>query len=173
MSELILLVYRSQNAAFVAGEALVALQQDAQTEPEDIVVVTKDAGGKVSVNQSIDMASGLPLGGGRWGALIGMLFLDKRKPAPGGKGLASQFLDAGLDAAFVQGAAQALENGGAAVGMHVRLLGADRVLDRIKTLKGEPKVLRARLSADAEDALHDMQAQIPDQVLDQGGGQLF
>ena len=69
--------------------------------------------------------------------------------------------------------AHALENGGAAVGMHVRLLGADRVLDRIKTLKGEPKVLRARLSADAEDALHDMQAQIPDQVLDQGGGQLF
>jgi hypothetical protein len=50
VSDLILLVYRSQSAAFVAGEALAVLQQEAGTEPEDIVVVTRDVTGRISVN---------------------------------------------------------------------------------------------------------------------------
>jgi uncharacterized membrane protein len=167
VSDLIILVYRSQTAAFVAGEALAALQQETGTEPEDIVVVTKAATGRVSVNQSIDLATGQPLGGGRWGTLIGMLFLDGRKPGPRSKGLAAQFVETGLDEKFVLSASQSLEKGGAAVGMRVRLLGADRVLQRVKALKGSPKVLRARLAAATEDALHDMQAQIPQQAIAQ------
>lgn len=166
MSDLILLVYRSQSAAFVAGEALAVLQSQAGTEPEDIVVVTKDETGRVSLNQSIDLATGQPLGGGRWGMLIGMLFLDNRKPALEGKGLAAQLLATGLDETFLREAARSLQKGGAAIGMRVRLLGTGRVLDRVKTLKGNPKILQARLGAMTEDALYDMQAQVPEQVLD-------
>lgn len=166
MSDLILLVYRSQNAAFVAAEAIAVLQQDAGTEPEDIVVVTRDAAGRVSVEQSIDLATGRPLGGGGWGALIGMLFLDQRQPRPQGKGLSSRFLDAGLTASFLDDLGRALEPGGAVIGLRVRLLGADRVLDRAKALRGDPRVLRTRLSPTTEEALHDMQSQIP--VREQG-----
>lgn len=165
MSDLIILVYQSQTPAFVAGEALAALQQEAGTEPEDIVVVTRDATGRVSVNQSIELVSGQPLGGGHWGTMIGMLFLDRRKPGPKSKGLAAQFAEAGLDVTFLQAVSQSLEPGGAAVGLRVRLLGTDRVLDRLKALKGSPKVLRARLSPATEEALYDLQAQIPEQVL--------
>jgi uncharacterized membrane protein len=165
VSDLILLVYRSQSAAFVAGEAIAVLQQEAGAEPEDIVVVTKSASGRASVHQSIDLATGQPLGGGRWGTLIGLLFLDSRTPTPNGKGLASQFLQAGLDKDFLRATGGALQAGGAAVGLRVRLLGAARVLDRVKTLKGDPVVLRARLGAETEDALYDMQAQIPGQAL--------
>lgn len=165
MSDLILLVYRSQSAAFVAGEALAVLQQEAGTEPEDIVVVTRDVTGRISVNQSTDMATGLPLGGGRWGTMIGILFLDSRKPVPNGKGLSSQLLATGLDESFLRSAGQALEMGTAMVGLRVRLLGADRVLNRIKALKDAPKVLRTRLDAATEEALYDMQAQIPEQFL--------
>lgn len=165
MSDLILLVYRSQSAAFVAGEALAVLQKQAGTEPEDIVAVTKDETGRVSVNQSIDLATGQPLGGGRWGMMIGMLFLDSRKPVPDGKGLAAQLLATGLDETFLREAARSLQKGGAAIGMRVRLLGANRVLGRVKTLKGDPKILQARLGAVTEDALYDMQAQVPEQVL--------
>ena len=50
MSDLIILVYRNQTEAYVSGETLVVLQQEAGTEPEDIVVVTKAADGRVSVN---------------------------------------------------------------------------------------------------------------------------
>jgi uncharacterized membrane protein len=165
VSDLILLVYRSQNAAFVAGEALALLQQEAGTEPEDIVVVTRDATGRVSVSQSTDLATGQPLGGGRWGTMIGMLFLDRRKPLWGGKGLAAQLMEAGLDQAFLQAAGNSLEVGSAVVGMRVRLLGAAAVLDRVRSLKGAPEILQTRLDAATEEALYDMQAQIPDQVL--------
>ncbi len=167
MSDLIILVYRNQTEAYVSGETLVVLQQEAGTEPEDIVVVTRAADGRVSVNQSIDLASGEPLGGGRWGTLLGMMFLDTRKPKPGGKGLAAQFAEAGLDEKFVVAVGQALKKGEAAVAMRVRLLGTDRVLEKVKTLKGTPKVIRTRLSADTEDALHDLQDQIPQHVLSQ------
>ncbi|MBL9072834.1 DUF1269 domain-containing protein [Tabrizicola sp.] len=165
MSDLILLAYRSQSAAFVAGEALAVLQQKAGTEPEDIVVVTRDGTGRVSINQSTDLATGQPLGGGRWGTMIGMLFLDPRKPVQGGRGLAAQFLAAGLDAGFLEAASRLLEAGTAVVGMRVRLLGADAVLERLKSLSGAPKILKTRLDAATEDALYDMQAQIPDQAL--------
>ena len=167
MSDLILLVYRSQSAAFVAGEALAVLQQEAGTEPEDIVVVTRDPTGRVSVNQSTDLATGLPLGGGRWGTLIGMLFLDRRKPVPGSKGLAAQFVEAGLDRTFVHSASQSLEAGFAVVGLRVRLLGGKAVLDRVRALTGEPKILKTRLDAATEEALYDMQAQIPEAFLRQ------
>jgi len=128
-------------------------------------VVTRDVTGRISVNQSTDMATGLPLGGGRWGTMIGILFLDSRKPVPNGKGLSSQLLATGLEEGFLRSAGQALEMGTAVVGLRVRLLGADRVLNRIKALKDTPKVLRTRLDAATEEALYDMQAQIPDQFL--------
>lgn len=167
MSDLILLFYRSQSAAFVAGEALAVLQQEAGTEPEDIVVVTKNATGRVSVNQSIDLATGRPLGGGRWGTMIGMLFLDSRKPSADGRGLAAQFLETGLQPEFLRQVAKALDKGDAAVGLRVRLLGADRVLKRVEGLRGAPKVLRTRLDAATEEALFDLQARIPEGALGQ------
>jgi hypothetical protein len=49
--------------------------------------------------------------------------------------------------------------------MRVRLLGAAAVLDRVRSLKGAPEILQTRLDAATEEALYDMQAQIPDQFL--------
>lgn len=170
MSDLIIAAYRNQNAAFVAGESLVVLQQETGVEPEDIVVVTRSAAGRISVNQSIDLATGQPLGGGRWGALIGMLFLDERKPNGRGAGLAEQLHAAGLDADFLVKVAQSLDKGGAAVGLHVRMLGVDRVRARLTALAGDPKILHARLSAETEEALHDLQDQIPQSVLTEPDG---
>ena len=170
VSDLIIAAYRSPNAAFVAGESLAVLQQEAGVEPEDIVVVTRGAAGRVSVNQSIDLATGQPLGDGRWGALIGMLFLDNRKPTGRGTGLSEQLLSAGLDAGFLQDVVRALGKNGAAVGLHVRMLGADRVRAHLEGLAGSPKILQARLDAATEDALRDLQEQIPVSALSEPDG---
>ncbi|WP_137109427.1 DUF1269 domain-containing protein [Rhodobacter sp. SY28-1] len=170
MSDLILAIYRTQNAAFAAGQALAVFQRAAGTEAEDIVVVTRDASGRVGINQSIDLATGNPLGGGRWGAMIGLLFLDRRKPQPGAKGLAAQLGAVGLDEKFLQEATKALGKGGAAVGMRVRLLGRDRVVEKLTGMPGSPKILWTRLDPDTEDALIDMQGQIPEAALDQPAG---
>ncbi|MFM7336594.1 MAG: DUF1269 domain-containing protein [Tabrizicola sp.] len=167
MSDLIIAIYRTQNPAFVAGEALASFQQEAGTEPEDIVAVTRDASGRVSLNQSIDLASGRPLGGGNWGVLIGTMFLDRRKPQPDEKGLAARFRAVGLDQAFLQEITASLGKGGAAIGMRVRLLGKDRVIEKLTSLPGKSKICWTRLSPDTEDALLDMQGQIPDAVVNQ------
>lgn len=171
MSDLILAIYRTQTAAFAAGQALAVLQRAAGTEAEDIVVVTRDASGRVSINQSIELATGRPLGGGRWGALIGMMFLDRRGPQADAKGLAAQFRAVGLDETFLKDAAKGLGKTGAVVGMRVRLLGKDRVVERLEALPGNPKILVTRLDADTEEALIDMQGQIPQGVLEQSAGQ--
>lgn len=165
MSDLIIAVFRTPNAAFVAGERLAALQQEAGVEPEDIVVITRAAAGRVTVHQSIDLATGKPLGGGQWGALIGMLFLDTRKPTGTGTGLAEQLFAAGLESTFLRDVRTALGKTAAAVGMHVRLLGADRVKEHLSGMAGTPKVLHARLAADTEEALQDLQARIPASAL--------
>jgi len=167
VSDLIIAVYRNAAAAFSAGESLAALQQSAGTEPEDIVVVMRDASGRVTINQSISLATGEPLAGGRWGALIGMLFLAPPKSNPNGKGLGAQFRAAGLDDRFLQDIGRSLPKQGAAIGMRVRLLGKDRVIDALKGQKGSPKILWTRLNPDAEEALVDMQGQIPEAALTQ------
>ncbi len=170
MSDLILAIYRTPSAAFAAGQALAVLQRAAGTEAEDIVVVTRDASGRVGINQSISLATGKPLGDGRWGALIGMMFLDRRKPKPDAKGLAAQFRSVGLDETFLQDATKALGKGGAAVGMRVRLLGRDRVVEKLTSMAGTPRIFWTRLGPDTEDALIDMQGQIPEAAVDQSTG---
>jgi uncharacterized membrane protein len=171
MSDLILAFYRTPAAAFAAGQALAAIQRAAGTEAEDIAVVTRDGLGRVQVHQSIDNSTGKPLGGGRWGALIGLLFLDRRKPQPGAKGLAAQFRAVGLDEAFLHDASKALGKTGAALGLRVRLLGRDRVIEMLTALDGKPKIHWTRLNPDTEEALFDMQAQIPEAVLSPTLGQ--
>lgn len=171
MSDLILAIYRTPNAAFAAGQALAVFQRASGTEAEDIVVVTRDASGRVGINQSIDLATGKPLGDGRWGALIGLMFLDRRKPQPDAKGLAAQFRAVGLDEGFLQDATKALGKGGAAVGMRVRLLGRDRVVEKLTSMPGKLRIFWTRLGPDTEDALLDMQGQIPEAALDQSAGQ--
>jgi monofunctional biosynthetic peptidoglycan transglycosylase len=49
--------------------------------------------------------------------------------------------------------------------MRVRLLGAKRVAERLQQLQGNPRILQTRIGAETEEALYDMQGQIPDRVL--------
>jgi uncharacterized membrane protein len=165
VSDLIILAFRNQGAAFVAGENLAALQQDTGTEPEDIVVVTRTAAGRIGVNHLTDLGTGAALGGGEWGTLIAMLFLDSQPVRTAKHGLVAQLRQAGIDVKFLEDSTRALVKSGAVVGMRVRLLGVDRVIERASTFKGSPKIIHTRLSDESEEQLIDMQGQIPQQVL--------
>lgn len=167
MSDLLIAAYDNPSAAFAAGARLAALQRDSGAEPEDIVVVTRNSAGRVALHRSVDSDSGRPIGGGRWGVLIGMLFLDTRAPQANGQGLSDQLRTAGLDAGFLQDAASCLLPGGAAVGIHVRMLGAEHVRSHLAQGGGKPRILHQRLSAETEDALQDLQDQLPQAALGQ------
>jgi uncharacterized membrane protein len=159
MSDLIIVNFRSAKSAFEAGAALARMQGQSRVEPEDIVVITRDAGGRVALNQSVNRATGKTLGGGEWGMLIGMLF------AGGPDGMAEQFHKLGLDPDFLAGLQKSPPKTGAAVGMRVRMLGAAKVVDLLKAQAGAGKVTRTRLSAEAEEALIDMLVKIPSGAL--------
>lgn len=165
MSDLVIIAYRQAAAAFAAGEALAALQKQAGVEPEDIVVVTRDEADSVNVNHLIDRGTGRTLGGGEWGMVIGILFLARGAGKASRQSLAATLLEAGLEAAFLEKAIRSLEKGGAAVGLRRRFLGLTQIENRVKALPGGGKLIRTRLSPEAEERLLDLQEQIPPAVL--------
>ncbi|MBL9048923.1 MAG: DUF1269 domain-containing protein [Tabrizicola sp.] len=165
MSDIVVLAYRKQEAALAAGVAMARLQAEAGVSLEDIVVVTRDEADSVNVNHLIDRSSGRTLAGGEWGMVIGMLFLaNDAKHAKGGS-LAARFLEAGVEAKFLDEVTRSLEKGGAAVGLRRRFLDLAQIEARLKSLPGNGKLIRTRLSPETEERLMDLQDQIPPEVL--------
>lgn len=81
MSDLIVVGFDDEATAFELRAALVKLQKEYLLEMEDAVVVTKSADGKVALHQAVNLTAAGAAGGGMWGALIGLLFLN---PTAGG-----------------------------------------------------------------------------------------
>lgn len=165
VSELIVIVFSSEAAATQARDALVMLQYNARTTPEDIVLITRKAAGKITLQQSIERKTGKTLGDGRWGMLIGTMFLDERDPnMKKAKGLSYLLGKTGLDASFIREVSQALVSGGAAVGMRRQELSAKVMTDTLAKLPEPGRVIRTLLSPEVEANLEAMQDQIPDSI---------
>ncbi len=76
MSDLIVVAFEDEATAFELRAALVKLQKEYLLEMEDVVVVTKSADGQVALHQAVNLTTGGAMGGGLWGTLIGLLFLN-------------------------------------------------------------------------------------------------
>ena len=66
---------------------------------EDVVVVTKDDKGKVKLHQAVNLTAAGAVGGGFWGMLIGMIFLNPLAGAAIGAGagaLSDKLRDLGI-----------------------------------------------------------------------------
>lgn len=176
MSDLIIVAFPDEATAFAAGKALVALQKEYLIEMEDVVVVTRDDTGKVSLHQSVNLTTGGALGGGLWGTLIGLLFLNPIVGAAVGAGagaLAGKFSDIGIDDTFLRDIGQSLDKGGAAVGLLIRKLTTDKVLERLEPFREKGRVIHTSLSHDAEARLKTFLEKVPPLHLPQdqlGGG---
>jgi uncharacterized membrane protein len=176
MPDLIIVAFPDEATAFAAGEALVVLQKQYLIDMEDVVVVTRDDNGEVNLNQSIKRSTGAAIGGGLWGLLIGMLFLNPSAGAAAGAGLgatAARFSDLGIDDAFLRDVGQSLDKGGAAVGMLVRKITTDKVLEGLEPFRNKGRVIQTSLSHQAEAQLRDFLERIPPLHLPQdqlGGG---
>ena len=76
MSNLIVIGFNNEADAFAMRAALIKLQSQYLIEMEDAVVVTKDAEGKTKLHQATNLTAAGAVGGGFWGMLIGMIFLN-------------------------------------------------------------------------------------------------
>lgn len=176
MSDLIIVAFPDEATAFAAGKALVGLQKQHLVEMEDVVVVTRDETGRVHLNQSINLTTGGAIGGGLWGTLIGLLFLNPVVGAAVGAGagaLAGKFSDIGIDDGFLRDIGKSLDKGGAAVGMLVRKITTDKVLEQLEPFREKGRVIHTSLSHEAEAKLKAFLEKIPPMHLPQdqlGGG---
>ncbi len=100
MSDLVAIVFQDEATAFEMRAELVKMQKEYLIEMEDAVVVTKEADGKTKLHQAVNLTAAGAVGGGFWGMLIGLLFLNPLLGAAAGAAsgaLAGRLSDIGID----------------------------------------------------------------------------
>jgi len=157
MSTLAVIGYDNEFKAEEVRLTLRKLQKDYLIDLEDAVVAVKDAKGKVKLHQAINLtAAGAvgAVGGGFWGSLIGLIFLNPLLGAAVGAaaGAASGALaDVGINDKFMKDLAATMSPGSSALFVLVRKATPDKVLAELQGSGG--KVLKTSLSHDDEAKL--------------------
>lgn len=158
MSDLIVIAFDDEATGFDLRTELVRMQKDYLIEMEDAVVVTRPSENDIKLHQAVNLTAAGALGGGFWGTLIGLVFLNPLIGAAVGAAsgaLAGQLSDVGINDDFMRDTARALPPGGSAVFVLLRKMTADKVLDRLSGFQRRGRVLQTSLSRENEERLRD------------------
>jgi uncharacterized membrane protein len=158
MSTLVAVVFDDEHTAFAMRAELARMQKEFLIELEDAVVVTRDHKGKTKLDQAVNLTSAGALGGGFWGLLIGLIFLNPLLGFALGAGagaLSGKFSDIGLDDKMMKDLAQSFKAGSSALFVIVRRATSDKVLAGLKQFAGKGKVFQTSLNKDDEATLRD------------------
>ena len=154
MSELVVIGFDDEHTAFEMRGALTKMQKEYLIEMEDIVVVTKDKKGKVKLHQAVNLTAAGAAGGGFWGMLIGMIFLNPLAGMAVGAGagaISGAMSDIGVNNKFMKDCAQALTEETSAIFILVKKATPDKVLEGLKQFEG--KVIQTSLAVEKESEL--------------------
>ena len=154
MSDLIVVGYDDMFKAEEVRLKLLKMQKEYLVDLEDAVVAVKKEDGKVKLNQMYHLAASGAVGGGFWGMLIGLIFLNPILGAVVGAGAgaaAGALSDVGIDDDFMKNLAEQLQPGTSVLFVIIRKMTADKVLDELGGSGG--KVLQTSLSHDDETKL--------------------
>jgi uncharacterized membrane protein len=158
MSHLVAVVFDDEATAFEMRAALVKMQKEYLVELEDAVVVTKNAKGKTKLDQAMNLTATGAIGGGFWGLLIGMIFLNPLLGAALGAGagaLSGRLNDIGLDDKMMKDVAKSFTPGSSALFVLIRRATSDKVLAGLAEFTGKGKVFQTSLNKDDEAALRE------------------
>jgi uncharacterized membrane protein len=158
VSTLVAVVFNDETTAFEMRAALIKMQKQYLLELEDAVVVTRDLQGKTKLDQAMSLTTAGAVGGGFWGMLIGMLFLNPLLGAAIGAGagaLSAKFTDIGLDNQMMKDMGSSLKPGSSALFVLLRKVSSDKVLEGLKSFATKGKVFQTSLNKDDEKALRD------------------
>jgi uncharacterized membrane protein len=156
MSDLVAIVFGDEATAFEVRAELVKMQKEYLIEMDDAVVVTKDAEGKTKLHQAVNLTATGAVGGGFWGMLIGLLFLNPLVGAAAGAAggaLAGRLTDIGINDKMMKELAESFKPGSAALFVLIKKVTADKVLDRLQAYAGRGTVFKTSLNKDDEAAL--------------------
>jgi uncharacterized membrane protein len=156
MSDLIVLSFENEAAAFQMRDKLLDMQKREVITLADAAIVVRDSKGKPKVKQLHSLVGAGALGGAFWGMLIGLLFfapwLGMAIGAMSGA-LSGALSDIGVDDKFIKEVGAAIEPGHAALFLLVAKVTADKVLPELSSFNA--KVLQTSLSNEAEAKLRE------------------
>src|SRR5215469_18535670 len=156
MSNLVAVVFDDPFTAFDMRASLLRMQKENLIDLEDSVVVTRDEKGKVKLDQATNLTAAGAVGGGFWGMLIGLLFLNPLLGAAVGAtagAMSARFKDIGLNDQMMRDLAQSFKPGSSALFVLLRKMTADKVLEGLKPFAGKGRVFQTSLNKDDEAAL--------------------
>lgn len=156
MSDLVAVLFEDEHTALEMRAELAKLQKEYLIEMDDVVVVTKDAEGKIKLHQAVNLTAMGALSGGFWGMLIGMIFFNPLLGLAVGAGagaISGKLSDIGIDDTMMKDMAESFKPGNSALFVLLRKMTADKVLDDLKEFAGKGKILRTSLTKDREDQL--------------------
>jgi uncharacterized membrane protein len=154
MSNLVVVAFEEEHKAFELRAELLKLQKEYLIKMEDAVIVTKDPKGDVKLHQAVNLTAAGAVGGGFWGALIGLIFLNPLVGAAVGAGagaLSGKLADIGIEDKFMKELGASFKPGTSALFVLVIEATRDKILARLKGFGG--KVLQTSLSKDDEESL--------------------
>lgn len=138
---------------------LVDIQREQLISLEDAVVVERDGSGQVHLRQALNLTAAGALGGGFWGSLVGLLFLNPLLGAAVGAGIGAasgSLSDLGINDGFMREVGETLPEGTAALFVLLRDATPDRVIERLRTHAPHARLLRTNLSHTDEERLRQL-----------------
>ena len=154
MATLIVIGYESEIKAEEVRIALLKMQKDYLIDLADAVVAVREENGKVKLRQMYNLTAAGAAGGGFWGTLVGMLFLNPLFGLAVGASagaISGALSDVGIDDKVMKDMAETLKPGTAALCVLIRQMTADKVLDELKQFGGT--VIQSNLSHEDEGKL--------------------
>jgi uncharacterized membrane protein len=154
MSTLVAIGYDDQFKADEVRLTLMKMQKDYLIDLADAVVAVKDPKGKVRLHQSVNLTAAGALGGGFWGTLIGVIFLNPLLGLAVGASagaVSGALTDVGINDKFMKDLAATMKTDSSVLFVLVRKATPDKVLDEIKGTGG--RILKTSLSHDDEAKL--------------------
>jgi len=156
MSDLVVIVYPSQEKAEEVRKRLFELQKEYIIKLVDAVIATRSTNGEIQLHQIVNTTASGAVYGSFWGLLIGVLFLNPLLGAAlgaAGGALGGALTDFGINDQFMKQLADSIHLGDAALFVLIKEMTADKVLEQIKDYGGV--VLKTSLTDANEQALRD------------------
>jgi uncharacterized membrane protein len=160
MSTLVVVGYNDPYKAEEIRIKLQKMQASYLIDLEDAVVAVKNAKGKVKLHQPFNLTAIGALGGGFWGTLIGLLFLNPIAGMAVGAtagAISGALRDLGINDQFMKNLADTMKPNSSALFVLIRKATPDRVLEELKGTGG--KILQTSLSHEEVDKLQNTLAE--------------
>ncbi len=156
MSDLVVIVYPSEEKAEEVRKRLFDLQKQYLIKLGDAVIATKSPDGQIKLHQVVNTTAAGAVSGSFWGLLVGVLFLNPLLGAAlgaAGGALGGALTDVGINDEFMKQLAESIQPGNAALFVLIESMTADKVIAEIKDYGGV--VLKTSLDETKEQVLRN------------------